>query len=192
MLFTIVTIIFLPLSFMSSVFGMNASDFELKDGGESMTLRRMFTFLFPISLLIILLSISLAFSNWIRSGIYALSSIFWAAVFEYTWIRRVWLWAIDKCGIKKKGGKGDGFYRKGAEVKRWIYDRREREEMRRAWEIVKEREREDNGDGVAGDSGKSGKKRRWKGRGEKRGTEVRDIGSSNGSNVEEETFCDKV
>jgi hypothetical protein len=46
MLFTIVTIIFLPLSFMSSVFGMNASDFDAADGnGNKMTLQHQFKLL---------------------------------------------------------------------------------------------------------------------------------------------------
>lgn len=46
MLFTIVTIIFLPLSFMTSVFGMNASDFDSPTGdGSSMTLRHQFKLL---------------------------------------------------------------------------------------------------------------------------------------------------
>jgi len=42
MLFTIVTIIFLPLSFMSSVFGMNASDFDAPGGGNNMSLKHQF------------------------------------------------------------------------------------------------------------------------------------------------------
>lgn len=42
MLFTIVTIIFLPLSFMTSVFGMNASEFETPTGGNSMSLKHQF------------------------------------------------------------------------------------------------------------------------------------------------------
>ncbi|KAH8676422.1 hypothetical protein BGZ60DRAFT_258152 [Tricladium varicosporioides] len=46
MLFTIVTIVFLPLSFMSSVFGMNASDFDDPHGnGNKMSLRDQFRLL---------------------------------------------------------------------------------------------------------------------------------------------------
>ena len=44
MLFTVVTIIFLPLSFMSSVFGMNASELSGPSGGI-MPLRHQFTFM---------------------------------------------------------------------------------------------------------------------------------------------------
>ena len=44
MIFTVVTIIFLPLSFMSSVFGMNASELSGSDGGI-MSLRHQFSFM---------------------------------------------------------------------------------------------------------------------------------------------------
>ncbi|KAI1637889.1 hypothetical protein F4809DRAFT_660759 [Biscogniauxia mediterranea] len=59
MLFTSVTIIFLPLSFCTSLFGMNAV--ELNDG--SLTLAQEFTYTFPISLGVILISFVLAFSQ---------------------------------------------------------------------------------------------------------------------------------
>lgn len=42
MLFTIVTIIFLPLSFMTSVFGMNSAEFEGPNGANSMSLKHQF------------------------------------------------------------------------------------------------------------------------------------------------------
>lgn len=45
MVFTVVTIIFLPLSFMSSVFGMNAKEFSSPDGGNSMSLKDQFKLL---------------------------------------------------------------------------------------------------------------------------------------------------
>ncbi|KAL2070267.1 hypothetical protein VTL71DRAFT_13293 [Oculimacula yallundae] len=63
MLFTIVTIIFLPLSFMSSVFGMNAKEFSDSEGNSSISLNRMFTLIFSISLGIVAISIVLAFSK---------------------------------------------------------------------------------------------------------------------------------
>ncbi|KAI0595703.1 hypothetical protein F4775DRAFT_585372 [Biscogniauxia sp. FL1348] len=59
MLFTSVTIIFLPLSFCTSLFGMNAAEFN--DG--SLTLAQEFTYTFPISLGVILISFVLAFSR---------------------------------------------------------------------------------------------------------------------------------
>jgi Mg2+ and Co2+ transporter CorA len=51
MVFTIVTIVFLPLSFMSSVFGMNASDFDGPDGGNRMSLKAQFKLLCKTTLL---------------------------------------------------------------------------------------------------------------------------------------------
>ncbi|KAI1497760.1 hypothetical protein F5X99DRAFT_432688 [Biscogniauxia marginata] len=59
MLFTSVTIIFLPLSFCTSLFGMNAAEFN--DG--SLTLAQEFTYTFPISLGVIIISFVLAFSR---------------------------------------------------------------------------------------------------------------------------------
>ncbi|KAI5919149.1 hypothetical protein F4810DRAFT_517492 [Camillea tinctor] len=59
MLFTSVTIIFLPLSFCASLFGMNAV--ELNDG--SLTLAQEFTYMFPISIGVIIISFVLAFSQ---------------------------------------------------------------------------------------------------------------------------------
>lgn len=76
MLFTIITSIFLPLSFMSSVFGMNVIDFHTKDGEDSMTLRRMISFLFPISVLIILIFFAVAFSALVRKWIYTILTFF--------------------------------------------------------------------------------------------------------------------
>ncbi|KAI1084341.1 hypothetical protein F5B20DRAFT_593450 [Whalleya microplaca] len=58
MLLTMVTIIFLPLSFLSSLFGMNAV--ELNSG--YFTLAQEFTYIFPISLGIIIVSFLLAFN----------------------------------------------------------------------------------------------------------------------------------
>ncbi|KAI0006431.1 hypothetical protein F4779DRAFT_23047 [Xylariaceae sp. FL0662B] len=58
MLLTMITIIFLPLSFLSSLFGMNAV--ELNSG--SFTLAQEFTYIFPISLAIIIASFILAFN----------------------------------------------------------------------------------------------------------------------------------
>ncbi|KAL2263960.1 hypothetical protein VTK26DRAFT_3954 [Humicola hyalothermophila] len=59
MIFTIVTIIFLPLSFIASVFGLNAS--ELNEG--SLSLSTEFRLMFPISAGIILASFLFAFSQ---------------------------------------------------------------------------------------------------------------------------------
>jgi len=49
MMFTIITIIFLPLSFMSSLFGMNARELSGADGGI-MSLRYQFKFMCKFNL----------------------------------------------------------------------------------------------------------------------------------------------
>lgn len=66
MMFTVVTIFFLPLSFMASVFGMNASEF----GQGTVKLAHEFKYMFPISFLMIIPIFILAFSTWIRALIW--------------------------------------------------------------------------------------------------------------------------
>ncbi|KAI1498006.1 hypothetical protein F5X99DRAFT_342470 [Biscogniauxia marginata] len=66
MMFTLVTIVFLPLSFLSSIFGMNNLEFSDNSWHIRDELRLMFT----ISAGVILLSLIFAFSAWIRAGIW--------------------------------------------------------------------------------------------------------------------------
>ncbi|EPE35811.1 Magnesium transport protein CorA, transmembrane region [Glarea lozoyensis ATCC 20868] len=92
LLFTIVIIIFLPLSFMSSLFGMNASDFQTSDGKNSMSLQQQLNFLFPISTVIIAISIAFAFSLRFRHPFYYMLSclsICWSYFTAYTYIHRL-------------------------------------------------------------------------------------------------------
>ncbi|KAE9377252.1 hypothetical protein N431DRAFT_542622 [Stipitochalara longipes BDJ] len=63
MIFTIVTIIFLPLGFFSSLFGMNAPEF----GQGNFHIWKQFLIMFPISIAIIIFSLSLALSEDILS-----------------------------------------------------------------------------------------------------------------------------
>ncbi|KAH6719497.1 hypothetical protein BKA61DRAFT_714014 [Leptodontidium sp. MPI-SDFR-AT-0119] len=96
MLFTIVTIIFLPLSFMTSVFGMNASEFETPTGGNSMSLKHQFKLICP----------NLSRRNRRRhlSRLLPLdphhnrfvTHITFATIIEYTYVRRIWCWCIGK------------------------------------------------------------------------------------------------
>jgi hypothetical protein len=116
MLFTIVTIIFLPLSFMSSLFGMNASDFQNTDGSNSMSLRDQFKYLckqkrvchtstkqltLPVSIStgVIVISIAFAFSARIRYPLYyffSCISIGWAYFTEYTRLHELFSWCFPK------------------------------------------------------------------------------------------------
>ncbi|KAI9646050.1 hypothetical protein NHQ30_005488 [Ciborinia camelliae] len=59
MIFTVITIIFLPLSFMSSIFGMNAIEFTGSDNAV-MGIREQFKFMFPISIALTLFFLYLA------------------------------------------------------------------------------------------------------------------------------------
>ncbi|KAF9871184.1 hypothetical protein CkaCkLH20_11353 [Colletotrichum karsti] len=92
MVFTIVTIIFLPLSFMSSVFGMNNSNI----GDNQMSFREQANYMFPISAGVILISIIFAFWRFPRT-------IFWSAYkVTETWLLvntglyGLWLYLVEK------------------------------------------------------------------------------------------------
>ena len=116
MLFTIVSIIFLPLSFMASVFSMNARNFSTPTGVNSTSLRTQFKLvhkLLPsfvavdlvdwyvivlISLGVIIVSPALAFMPRVRGAICWVPIVTWALISEHTYLR--WLW------LKVKGYKG--------------------------------------------------------------------------------------
>ncbi|KAK4235881.1 hypothetical protein C8A03DRAFT_17421 [Achaetomium macrosporum] len=66
MIFTIVTIIFLPLSFFASVFGMNAV--EINGAGSQIPLATEFRLMFAVSAGIILVSFLFAFSRTVRTN----------------------------------------------------------------------------------------------------------------------------
>ncbi|ORY60875.1 uncharacterized protein BCR38DRAFT_442746 [Pseudomassariella vexata] len=65
MIFTIVTIVFLPLSFMSSIFGMNSIDFSPE--GNTMTLREQFKYMFAVSAGVIVVTLVMSLSSWARA-----------------------------------------------------------------------------------------------------------------------------
>ncbi|KAI2627735.1 hypothetical protein GGR54DRAFT_636858 [Hypoxylon sp. NC1633] len=67
MIFTLVTIIFLPLSFMSSVFGMNNVEFS----GGTWEIGDELFFMLIVSAVVILVSLVLAFIIWIRAAVYS-------------------------------------------------------------------------------------------------------------------------
>ncbi|KAK0392707.1 hypothetical protein NLU13_2202 [Sarocladium strictum] len=75
--FTVVTIFFLPLSFFASVFGMNAPEIS-QDG--IMPLRKQLTLMFAISAAVIFVSLSLAFSTWTRTIITVPLSLLYASI----------------------------------------------------------------------------------------------------------------
>lgn len=64
LIFTVITIIFLPLSFFASVFGINSREWS---GSQSyLSLRKIFTYMFTISLAIITFALSVAFYRYLQ------------------------------------------------------------------------------------------------------------------------------
>lgn len=65
--FTVFSVVFLPLSFFASIFGMNAQEFV---GGDApMNLREQFKYMFSLSSVLTLVSLAFAFSAWLRTGL---------------------------------------------------------------------------------------------------------------------------
>ncbi|KAK0638992.1 hypothetical protein B0T16DRAFT_235601 [Cercophora newfieldiana] len=89
MMFTIITIVFLPLSFMSSIFGMNNVDFE--DDKNTWTLSEQLRLMFPISIGIMAVSLIFAFHGLFRASIWSAYTyaVTWVAV--HTGLYHLWL-----------------------------------------------------------------------------------------------------
>ena len=68
MIFTIFTIIFLPLSFFASVFGINAREWS-GDGNNYLPLHQIFTYMGAISLAVIFIALLVAFSRHARRAV---------------------------------------------------------------------------------------------------------------------------
>ncbi|CAN8104755.1 unnamed protein product [Discula destructiva] len=65
MIFTVITIIFLPLAFIASIFGMNNK--QISGADAPMTLQQQFKLMFPVSLGLIVVVIVFAYSNFVRT-----------------------------------------------------------------------------------------------------------------------------
>lgn len=79
MIFTIFTIIFLPLSFFASVFGINAREWSGNPGNENSalpTLHEIFTYMGAISLAVIVVALMVAFNRHARRLSYRIWKIF--------------------------------------------------------------------------------------------------------------------
>ena len=75
MIFTIFTIIFMPLSFFASVFGINSKEWS-GDGNNYLPLHKIFTYMMAISVAVIIVALLAAFSEPARQ----LASTVWALV----------------------------------------------------------------------------------------------------------------
>ncbi|KAG7144074.1 hypothetical protein HYQ46_007190 [Verticillium longisporum] len=69
MLFTVVTIVFLPLTFTAAIFGMNALELG---SNESLKIGQEFATIFPVSIFIIVITLAIAFSTWIRTFLWSI------------------------------------------------------------------------------------------------------------------------
>ncbi|KAJ4415913.1 hypothetical protein N0V85_002493 [Neurospora sp. IMI 360204] len=88
MMFTIVTIVFLPLSFMSSIFGMN--NWEFTDSGP-MHLGEQFKLMFSISIGIIIATIVVAFSPLFRATVVSFTKYVFTVLVVYSQLYRFWI-----------------------------------------------------------------------------------------------------
>jgi hypothetical protein len=84
---------------------------------------------------VIIVALALAFSTWIRNLISFTASVIWAAVTEYTYIRRAWKFCIRKQDAK-------GLYHNKQKTTAWIYGRRDRKENKKAWKKAKDLEKD--------------------------------------------------
>ncbi|KAI7779467.1 hypothetical protein LA080_000847 [Diaporthe eres] len=91
LVFTIVTIVFLPLSFMSRIFGMNAIDFGGSD--NVMHLRDQFTYMFSISAGVIVLTLLFSISTSVRTFPWFIFTqsitrvLVWTRLYRYIYLR---------------------------------------------------------------------------------------------------------
>jgi hypothetical protein len=92
MIFTVVTIIFLPLSFIASVFGMNAREFTTD---SHLPLSMEFKLMFPVSAAIIVTSFLFAFSQSVFSN--SVVTLVGSAV-SFAWNTGV-TWVLVKSGL---------------------------------------------------------------------------------------------
>ncbi|KAK3291576.1 uncharacterized protein B0H64DRAFT_366930 [Chaetomium fimeti] len=89
MMFTIITIVFLPLSFMSSVFGMNNKDFG--QDNTDWTVKNQFQLMFPISIGIVAVCLVVAFYPFLRAVIWSFYAYTTTLVVVKTGLYKKWL-----------------------------------------------------------------------------------------------------
>ena len=91
----------------------------------------------------IIVSLGLAFSTFIRSLIYFIGSVIWASIYEYSYARHIWHFCVrvfnklTKRTNVPKDSKSDGFYGLKNEAVRWIYGSKERSKLKKEWTKAK-------------------------------------------------------
>ncbi|KAF6805552.1 ankyrin repeat protein [Colletotrichum sojae] len=141
MIFTIVTIIFLPLSFMSSVFGMNNSDF----GDNHMSFLSQSRYIFSISAGVIMVSVIFAFWTFPRTLFWSAYKITETWLLVNTGIYRFWLYSTEKVKYLKTDALLKQLEKQVEDMKGEVKkSRRERKEQRKEKEEEKkEKDRRD-------------------------------------------------
>ncbi|KAK4228074.1 hypothetical protein QBC38DRAFT_168289 [Podospora fimiseda] len=91
MLFTVITIIFLPLSFMSSIFGINNKDFGSAD---IMTLKEQLSLTFLISGLVVLGFLVIAFSRLLNLFIWMRNVLRFVGIYLARATGLYWSWKL--------------------------------------------------------------------------------------------------
>ncbi|KAK3370744.1 hypothetical protein B0T24DRAFT_299103 [Lasiosphaeria ovina] len=94
MMFTTITIIFLPLSFMTSFFGMN--NIEFGSSGTDWTIAEQTKLMFPISFGIVLISVIVTFSSLLRAGVWSVYTYVATWLMVKLGLYRVWLTFSDE------------------------------------------------------------------------------------------------
>ncbi|KAI1407149.1 hypothetical protein F5Y13DRAFT_206631 [Hypoxylon sp. FL1857] len=149
MMFTLVTIIFLPLSFMSSIFGMNNSTIT-----NNTPIKLEFMYMFPISAAVIFVSLFFAFGSWIRAGVFYMCKWLVTSFLVRTGLYGLWLeinWPSKR--LHREANDYSDRLKKNAKIanlKRRC-ERREREQENKVKKKNKKRDDEDRA--LLGDAG---------------------------------------
>ncbi|RYP76353.1 hypothetical protein DL771_001792 [Monosporascus sp. 5C6A] len=88
MAFTIVTIFFLPPGFFAAFFGMNNVD--INEEAKWMSLNEQIGYMFGLSAVVVIFTISIAFSAWIRAIVRIVLRVPYHVLDEYTELRSRW------------------------------------------------------------------------------------------------------
>ncbi|PMD59492.1 uncharacterized protein K444DRAFT_613449 [Hyaloscypha bicolor E] len=133
MLFTVITIIFLPLTFGTGIFGMNLETF-----GSTWTLRKEITYITFVSAIVIATSIVLAFSSFVRSLLSLVFGVVWMWFVTTTRIYDLWYSFRQDSGFLAR--KQLDITRKWKEVARERYFLRQARKRERQEEKLKKLE----------------------------------------------------
>ncbi|EJT78388.1 hypothetical protein GGTG_03489 [Gaeumannomyces tritici R3-111a-1] len=100
--FTIVTIIFLPLGFFASFFGMNNA---ISTDNAWMSLKEQIGYMFGLSSIVIIIAVSITFSSWVRALLTYVIHVPILLLAEATKFRQLWDdHVVDEAELEKRNG----------------------------------------------------------------------------------------